>query len=49
MPKIIKSKRKLESWAAVRALDAIAIPLVYKYGVSVAYQIAADRIDAQSR
>ncbi len=41
--KITKSKKKLESWGATQALDKIAVPLIYRYGVVEAYRMAAER------
>ncbi len=42
--KITKSKKKLESWSETRALDKLAMPLIYRYGVVEAYRMAVERI-----
>jgi hypothetical protein len=50
MPEITKSRRKLEEWAAIRELDALAKPLIAEYGIVEAYEMAADEMEkAESR
>jgi hypothetical protein len=42
--KIASSRRKLDSWAAVRELDRMALPMLAEHGIQQAYQMAADAI-----
>jgi hypothetical protein len=38
--KITSSQRKLDNWAAVRALDKLAAPMLRDLGVAEAYRVA---------